>query len=72
MGGKRGREDRTYAPDDGHEVHRVCFRKATRRVHFMDEERDVARSKFLDQKVGKEVIITREVLDLHDLGRAPF
>jgi hypothetical protein len=48
MGGKGVREDGTYVPDDGHEVRRVGLGKATRRVHFMDEEGDVARSKFLD------------------------
>lgn len=72
MGHKREKEDGTYAPDDSHEVRRCGLRKTTRRVHFMDEEGDVARSEFLNQKMGKKVIIAREVLDLHDLGRAPF
>lgn len=46
-----GQKDGTYAPDDGHEDRRFSLRKATRRVHFMDEEGDVARSKFLNQKM---------------------
>ena len=73
--GGRGvvREGKTaYAPDDGHEVGRACLWEATRGVHFMDEEGDVACSEFLDQEMRKKVIIAREVLDFHDFGRAPF
>lgn len=64
--------DGTYALDDGHEVVRVCLWEATRGVHFMNEEGDIARSELLDEEMGKKVVIAREVLHFHDFGRAPF
>ncbi len=34
----------------------------------MDEEGDVTRAKFLDEEMGEEIIIAREVLYFHDFG----
>ena len=72
MGGSKGAVRGTYAPDDGHEVLWVCLWETTRGVHFMNEERDAARSEFLDEEMGEKVVIAREVVHVHDFGRTPF
>ena len=38
----------------------------------MNEEGDIARAEFLDEEMGKKIIIARKVLNFHDFGRAPF
>ena len=54
--------------DDGHEVLRAGLWKATRGIHLMDEEGDTTRAEFLDEEMGKVVIISRKVVHLHDFG----
>lgn len=59
-------------PNNGHEVQSVGLWKATRGIHFMDEEGDVTRAEFLDKEMGEKVIISRKVVHFHNFGRAPF
>ena len=49
-GALRGLE-RTYAPNDGHEVVWVRLWEPTRRVHFMHKEGDVVCAEFLDEEM---------------------
>lgn len=64
--------ERTYAPNDGHEVGWVRLWKPTRWVHLVYEEGDVVRAEFLDKKVGEKVIVAREVVHVHNFCGAPF
>jgi hypothetical protein len=66
------RERETYAADNGHEVERISLWETTRRIHFMDEERDVTGSEFLDEEVRKKIVIACKVEHVHDLCRTPF
>jgi hypothetical protein len=66
------RERETYAADDSHEVERISLWETTRRIHFMNEERDVTGSEFLDEEVRKKIIIACKVEHVHDLCRTPF
>jgi hypothetical protein len=66
------RERETYAADNGHEVERISLWETTRRIHFMNEERDVTGSEFLDEEVRKKIVIACKVEHVHDLCRTPF
>jgi hypothetical protein len=49
--------DETHASDDGKQVFRVRFRQSARRVHLVNDERDVGRAQLLDEQVTEKIIV---------------
>jgi hypothetical protein len=64
--------ERTYAPNDGHEVVWVRLWESTRRVHLVNKEGDIVCAEFLDEEMGEKVIVAREVVHVHNFGGTPF
>lgn len=63
---------RTHASDDVEELGSIGLGETTGGVHLVDVERDGAGAEFLDEKMGKKVVVVGEIVHVHYLRRPPF
>jgi hypothetical protein len=62
---------KTYASNNVEEVISIRLGKPTRRVHFVNEERDGSSAEFFDEEMAEKVIVLGEVAHVHYFCRTP-
>lgn len=65
------REKKTDAFHDRLQILDIHFGRTATGVHLVDLYGDHRRAELLDEEMGEEVVVAREVLHVHDLGEPP-
>ena len=71
VGARGGGSGFTHASNNLQEVVWLLFGELAGWIHLVYDKRDLCVAELLDEEVAEEVVVAREVLHVHDLGRPP-